>query len=588
MPTSFVCEYFLFNSVDMKRFLLLLFILCSVSDSQAQLIEHNWTRSFSSAGTWQVFTSGISITDIGYVYSTHSFEGQTWTGPPSTYSSNGNVDFVIVKTSKTQNRMWTKHIGGIGRDLPTAIEQLSNGDLIISGIFSDSVDFDPGQDTVWKVSQGQTDNFLLRLDKDGNYINCITFGGSGTSYVCDLQINENDEVFICGWYTDSLNLSPLPQQNIHLSTEGYSSYLSKFDSNLNYISSVAFEGNVVIIDIYCTSNQSILFTGYFEDTVYSHFNDSIDEKSSAGLRDVIFGEVDEQLNFISQKTIGSINDELGWHIGQLTNGSVVLQLNFSDPFEIENNSEPIFVEGLYASLGTGSAIVLKNTMLLCLSGDTVLWYKRFSGSSPNGRVFPQTEFLSDENGNLIASYYYNGYCNLGENNFTLIDNGSQRGTFLLKIDQVGNICWVRRIKAFSSGFATVCVLKLQGENLYAGGQFSGDVDFDLSIGSYYSYGSSDPFITKWTLHDQYLSTEADLEIKSQVLYPNPTKENLFLKELNITNLQIHDLSGREVNPDYYFNGEIHRINTAELSNGAYILSYEKGKSLFAERFVVQH
>ena len=180
----------------------------------------------------------------------------------------------------------------------------------------------------------------------------------------------------------------------------------------------------------------------------------------------------------------------------------------------------------------------------------------------------------------------------GENNFTLIDNGSQsgsqRGTFLLKIDQVGNICWVRRIKAFSSGFATVCVLKSQGENLYAGGQFSGDVDFDLSIGSYYSYGSSDPFITKWTLHDQYLSTEADLEIKSQVLYPNPTNENLFLKESNITNLQIYDLSGREVNPDYYFNGEIHRINTAELSNGAYILSYEKGKSLFAERFVVQH
>ena len=588
MPTNFVSRHFLFNSVDMKRLLLFLFIFSVLPQVQSQIIEHNWTRTFPSGGGWSTFASGISITDIGYVYSIHSFGNQTWTGSSSNYSfSNGNTDFVIVKTSKTQNHMWTRHIGGIGHDRPSAIEQMANGDLIITGIFSDSVDFDPGQDTVWKVSQGQEDNFLLRLDKDGNFLNCVTFGGAGTSYINDLQITGNDEIFICGWYTDSLNFSPLPQQNIHVCTEGYSSYLSKFDSNLNYISSVAFEGNVSITDLYKTSENTFLFAGYFEDTVYSHFNNSIDEKHSAGLRDAIYGEVDDQLNFISQKTIGSDSDELGWNIAQLANGSVVLQLNFSNPFEIENGSDPIMVQGLYASLSTGSAIVLSNTMLLCLSGDTVLWHKRFS-ASPYGRVYPQTAFLPDENGNLIASYYYHGFCNLGENNFTLIEDGAPNGTFLLKIDQTGNIRWVRRINAFGPGRAFIYALKLKGENLYAAGQFSGSIDFDLSIAQDLQSGSADPFITKWTLHDQYLSTDSDLMVSSPILYPNPTNETLFIKESDIINLKIYDLSGREINPNYYFNGDHYQLNTTELRNGAYILSYEKGNSLITERFVVQH
>lgn len=591
MPTSFVSGHFLFISVFMRGLILLLFTFGSISFLQAQHIEHEWTRFYSCGSGQLSFMTGISITDIDYVYTIHSFQEYSYTGLDQPYNfanSNGDEDFLIIKTSRYGQNMWSKHIGGLGKDRPTRIEQLSNGDLIISGIFSDSVDFDPGLDTVWRVSQGQTDNFLLKLDKNGNYIDCITFGGSGTSYINDLIITGDDELFISGWYTDTLNFSPLPSQNVHVNEQGYSSYLTKFDANLNYISSVAFEGNIVISDIHRTSEETFLYTGYFEDTIYSVFTNGLQENYSEGLRDVIYGEIDDQLNVIFQKTIASERDELGWHIGQLSNGSIVLQMNFSEQIEIENGAGSISVEGIYPFISSfPSNAVFQNTMILCLSGDDVLWYKRFSGFG-GGKVYPQTELVSDENGNLIASYLHRGKCDFGEENINSIGSGQQHGSFFLKIGQNGNIRWIRQLRSYGSGYTYIYSMKLKDENLYAAGQFNGSVDFDLSEAYFWEYGTNEPFISKWKLNDQFISIEDNQMEQMDQLFPNPANNTLFIKNTNLQNLHIFDLSGREIQTVIQLLGSSYQINTEMLRNGAYILQYEKENSVFSERFVVQH
>lgn len=591
MPASFVSGHFLFISVFMRGLLLLLFTIGSISFLQAQHIEHEWTRFYSCGSGQTSFMTGISITDIDYVYTIHSFQEYSYTGQSQPFNfsdSNGDEDFLIIKTNKTGDNMWSKHIGGIGQDRPTGIEQLSNGDLIISGIFSDSVDFDPGQDTAWQVSQDQTDIFLLKLDKDGNYINCITFGGSGTSYLNDLEITENDEIFICGWYTDTLNFSPVPNQNIHVCEQGHSSYLSKFDASLNYISSIAFEGNIIISDMHRTSQETFLFTGHFEDTIHSIFNNTILEERSEGLKDVIYGEIDDQLNVILQKTIGSERNEIGWYIGQLSDGSIVLQMNFSEQIALEDGADSLVVEGIYPYIGTNPInAVFQNTMLLCLTGNNVVWHKRFSGFG-GGKVFPQTEFVSDESGNLIASYYYFGQCNLGEENINIIYDGQQSGCFLLKIGQSGNIRWVRRMDAHGSGRALIYSLKLKDDNLYAAGQFNGSMDFDLSVADYVEYGTHDPFITKWQLNDQFISVDEHKNEQNVLLFPSPANNALFALSTNLQRPRIFDLSGREIQTEIQLIGKSYQISTEMLRNGAYILHYERENLFFTERFVVQH
>ncbi|MFK7783970.1 MAG: hypothetical protein AB8B56_02580, partial [Crocinitomicaceae bacterium] len=216
----------------MKRFLLLL-SLCSLTNVYSQIIEHDWTRSFYSGGSSYTHTNGITLTDLGYVYSMHSFKDLCWgESDEIMFNSNGEEDIMITKTSDNRTAMWEKQIGGPGLDYPDAIEQMSNGDIIVTGIFSDSVDFDPGIDEEWRVSNGDVDNFILRLDENGNYIDCQVFGGSGYSYINDLVVTENDEILVCGLFMDTMNLNLASQAEILVSDNGYTSFISKFDNNL--------------------------------------------------------------------------------------------------------------------------------------------------------------------------------------------------------------------------------------------------------------------------------------------------------------------------------------------------------------------
>lgn len=572
----------------MKGLLLLLFPFL-LFNAHSQIVEHDWTRSFYSGGSAYTHTNGVAVTDLGYAYSIHSFKNTCFAESSwSTYYSIGEEDIMISKTSDTRTAMWEKQIGGPGVDYPDAIEQMSNGDLIITGIFSDSMDFDPGVGQEWRLSNGDVDNFILRLDENGNYINCCTFGGSGYSYINDLIITENDEVFVCGWFLDSMNLSPNTQQSETLVSEnGYKSFISKFDSNLNYVSTTVFGTNAVIVDLFLSEENTILYAGYFEDSLFSSFIDYNEVFVSKSNRDAFYGECDLMFHNLMQKTVGSENDELGWFISQLSNGTKVLQLNFDESFSIQNGAEELHVWPAHTNTFVSSS--LQNSVILCVTDETVEWHQVFSGFGTNGRAFPQTELVTDDKGNLIASFYFMGGCDLNELGVNPITDNSNRGSFVIKMSESGAIHWIRRLNGWGdNSFASITAMHLEGDDLYIGGSFSGTLDFDPSIQEYFESGSTDPYLTKWVLHDQHLEAPVVTISKPENLSPNPANHFLILKSPEVKDIVVHDISGKMIPMDYSFNGEQYQINTSEFENGVYVLSYQKDGSTHSKRFVVQH
>lgn len=575
----------------MKR-ILLLFFLIETLGSIAQIVEHEWTRIFPTGSASPFSTvNGMSFTEQGYVYTASSFRGSFWIGPgpygTDIYSS-GDEDILINKISATNNDMWYRQIGGTGFDLPSHIEQFSNGDLLIAGVFSDSVDFDPGQDTVLKVSQGETDNFLLRLDKDGNYINCTTFGGSGSAYICDLILTENDEIVMCGWYKDSMNLSPTPFDHLYVSDAGMNSFISKFDADFNFIEAASFDGDVLMLDLFETPEGRFLFMGDFRDTLSTDFVNGSEVLYSAGMRDVFHGEFDEDLNLIALTSIESESDEMGMGIAQLEDGKVVLQINFADFIDLGNENEEFLVEELYPDITIYQPTVFRNALIVCFEGENVAWFKRFSGFEPIARIFSDSKLTLDNQGNLLLSYYYQWRCDLGEENYGLMGTQGWKGAFLMSLTPSGDIRWIRSFDGDSQKTVYVRSMKIHKDNLFVGGQMSGNlVDFDLSVGQSYEYGWKKPFLVKYTLHDQFLGMST-LENNHPTLFPNPSDTRINLMETNIQNIQIFDLSGRSIDADYSFDGETYQINTSSLQNGVYNLMYTHENEQFNQKFVVQH
>ena len=69
---------------------------------------------------------------------------------------NGGKDILLVKVNAAGDLVWIKTIGGTGDEVPTAITEASNGDLIVCGT---------------NTLSGYASVFLMRADKNGDLKN---------------------------------------------------------------------------------------------------------------------------------------------------------------------------------------------------------------------------------------------------------------------------------------------------------------------------------------------------------------------------------------------------------------------------------
>jgi hypothetical protein len=122
-------------------------------------------------------------------------------------TSLGESDCYLAKYDVFGNYIYAKRIGGYGYDNGESLFIDGTGNAYITGAFSQTVDFDPGDGIANLSSTAQPDIFLAKYDPSGNYVyakgtsgfgfsgnqgNGITVDGSGNIYVTGSFINTVD------------------------------------------------------------------------------------------------------------------------------------------------------------------------------------------------------------------------------------------------------------------------------------------------------------------------------------------------------------------------------------------------------------
>ena len=97
----------------------------------------------------------------------------------------GNYVFTVVAHSEVSSTFF-----------PFAID--SDDNIYVGGLFSGTVDFDPGSNTNNLISDGPTDAFVLKLNEYGGYINAFQGGGSDEDECMGLYIDESNFLYTCG------------------------------------------------------------------------------------------------------------------------------------------------------------------------------------------------------------------------------------------------------------------------------------------------------------------------------------------------------------------------------------------------------
>ena len=106
-------------------------------------------------------------------------------------------------SAQAPNWLLAKQIGGTNDDIGNAIALDASGNVYTTGVFTDTVDFDPGAGIFKIVSAGVKDIFICKLDGSGNFVWAKTAGGTGGDGGQSIVINNSGYMFVTGYFNSS-------------------------------------------------------------------------------------------------------------------------------------------------------------------------------------------------------------------------------------------------------------------------------------------------------------------------------------------------------------------------------------------------
>jgi autotransporter-associated beta strand protein len=107
----------------------------------------------------------------------------------------------------------------------------SDGIIYTTGLFSGTVDFDPGAGTFNLTSAGNADIFISKLDDSGNFIGAWRLGGTGSDNGISIIPGSQGSVITTGIFAGVVDFNFGPQQSFLTSAGGSDVYVAEYYLN---------------------------------------------------------------------------------------------------------------------------------------------------------------------------------------------------------------------------------------------------------------------------------------------------------------------------------------------------------------------
>ena len=165
-----------------------------------------WAKKIGGSGADRGHSIALDNSN-NYVYVAGEYSGTTDFDPGAgTYNliSAGGQDSFITKFDTSGNFIWARGMGGAYPEEPANCIQLdSAGDVIVTGWFSGTSDFNPGIEIYNLSSAGLNDAYIAKLDAAGNFVWAKRLGGTDYDDAWYLALDSFDNIYTIGsfWYT---------------------------------------------------------------------------------------------------------------------------------------------------------------------------------------------------------------------------------------------------------------------------------------------------------------------------------------------------------------------------------------------------
>lgn len=470
-------------------------ILLFPAFSLAQALQYEWGLTMSGNGisTLGGSCAGIALDLDQNVYIVGTFQDTVDFDPgpgvseliPLDINGNGanNVTIenaFIAKYNSDGEFIWVKAIRGNGFFWGTthSIAIDGTGNILITGDFRDSSDFDPGSGTEILVPPpvpATHQTFIAKYDVDGNFKWVKEVGSAYGDWTAGISIDNGNNIYVTGTFYDTMDFDPGTGTALLVSTGGQDNFIAKYDSNGNYQwahrmgsnSTSTENGTDVAVDL---SGNVISVGSYYQIATFSSTTFTL---PLAGNGNGYIMKHDSLGNFLWAINVGSAgNYSYCQSVDVDKAGNIYVAGAFRGPAD--------FDPGPDTAILTPNGFLADGFLAKYDADGNYLWAIHAGG----GVLTTFNEVAVDEIDNVYITGFFMGTADFdsGPDTFNLTAGGNTNG-FVARYNATnGHFLWAGAIESPVTSQATNLTVSPYG-TVFAGGCYVGTVDLDPGIGS---------------------------------------------------------------------------------------------------------
>jgi hypothetical protein len=289
--------------------------------------KNQWALSAGGGGS--DLANALSLDDSGNIYVTGGFSGNMNFGSVQLTSIGGN-DIFLAKYNSDGRVLWAKNFGSPKDDAAYGIAVGNSGNVVITGMYSDTIDFGGTSLLVKATLPGASDIFIAKYTSSGDLLWANAAGDTASSKGSGAVIDNQENIYISG---DGDGTSPYCDSAGNI-------FIAKYNSAgiLQWMKCAGIiggeeSGNAIALD----SSGNIIVTGEFDFTLdFGTF-----ELLNQGLLDGFIVKFDPSGTALWADRFGSIGTDFGNALAIQQNGDIEFAGLFSDtclfgPFTLES------------------------------------------------------------------------------------------------------------------------------------------------------------------------------------------------------------------------------------------------------------
>jgi hypothetical protein len=251
---------------------------------------YGWTQTLGASG----FDTAVAIQQdtAGDLIIAGFFEGTVDFDPSPDHTqwrtSQGSRDIFVTKLSAAGQHLWTWTAGGLQADQPHGLCLSPLGEVLVTGEYRLTADFDSRGSGDERTAAGGSDVFVTKLGADGQYLWTRTFGGTSFESGQGIAVDSQGRVIAVGNFRGTVDFDLAGQGDSRTSRGQSDVFLTRLAADGSYLGTLQYGGTSIDLaaDVSVDAQDKIALAGMFMGSVDFDPTVGQDVHESAGYYDV--------------------------------------------------------------------------------------------------------------------------------------------------------------------------------------------------------------------------------------------------------------------------------------------------------------